>query len=79
MEDNKWHSGPPPSLGWWHASTNKNKDSFRWWNGKFWSFPASQYDDIIMVGIYAKEPSSFVSSTIQWKHRPSNWPARSLT
>lgn len=32
-----WHSGPPPHIGWWNASTHKNKEFWRWWSGERWS------------------------------------------
>lgn len=32
-----WHSGPPPSIGWWPASCQKDSTILRWWNGKYWS------------------------------------------
>ena len=36
----KWHNGPPPSIGWWVASTQQALDILRWWNGAYWSLPA---------------------------------------
>jgi len=36
-----WHSGPPPSVGWWPASLFKDKSIVRWWNGKVWSVMAT--------------------------------------
>lgn len=36
----KWHKGPPPHIGWWVASVNRYDDSWRWWDGVAWSYPA---------------------------------------
>lgn len=33
-----WHSGPPPHIGWWQASTFENEKLWRWWDGRRWSF-----------------------------------------
>lgn len=32
-----WRDGPPPHVGWWNASSVKNKDNWSWWNGEHWS------------------------------------------
>lgn len=32
-----WASGPPPSVGWWNASTREDPDARRWWSGRVWS------------------------------------------
>jgi hypothetical protein len=32
-----WHSGAPPSVGWWPASAVKNKSAIRWFDGDYWS------------------------------------------
>ena len=48
MKKRKWHKGPPPSIGWWPASMDKNPEVIRWWDGTHWSaavfpeFPASK-------------------------------------
>lgn len=33
-----WHKGPPPHPGWWNASLQRSALSWRWWNGREWSF-----------------------------------------
>ena len=41
MNQYKWHSGPPPHIGWWNASFYFNDpDSWRWWDGLNWSCAA---------------------------------------
>jgi hypothetical protein len=39
MIEQKWHKGPPPHVGWWVASALNDIGAWRWWNGRFWSFP----------------------------------------
>ena len=39
MTKRTWKSGPPPSIGWWNASRDRNEGSWRWWNGRYWSIP----------------------------------------
>ena len=50
----KWHSGPPPHVGWWNASHydghNRNM-SWRWWNGEYWSRLAFPFDSMVSIGI----------------------------
>lgn len=37
MTKRKWHSGPPPHIGWWESSINREPHIWRWWGGQFWS------------------------------------------
>jgi len=37
VENVVWHSGPPPSIGWWPADLFGQIDFLRWWDGKKWS------------------------------------------
>jgi len=37
MSKTVWHSGPPPSVGWWPASFWADSKSLRWWDGEVWS------------------------------------------
>jgi len=36
----KWHKGAPPAIGWWPCSVFFGLDSWRWWDGRRWSFAA---------------------------------------
>ena len=51
-DDREWHSGPPPYIGWWNASRNEapDPDTWRWWDGKHWSYFVFEDDDPLMVG-----------------------------
>lgn len=74
-----WHKGPPPSIGWWPASAMRNEDVFRWWNGQVWSCAAFPEDSAGTAASWAEIPDGVPQNTIEWKHRPDDWPARSRT
>ena len=78
MNAHKWHSGPPPSCGWWPASNSQSENIYRWWNGRVWSHCLSNGDSAKQVAEYANQVSG-AQSLIEWKVRPKNWPARSMT
>ena len=74
-----WHKGPPPSVGWWPASTSRSDGIFRWWNGVFWSRPVSQRYSKTEAAYTAGLKSQAQNFETEWKHRPKSWPARSRT
>jgi hypothetical protein len=74
----KWHSGPPPSVGWWPASMVRDEDVFRWWNGLHWSAPAQSSHTAEYAAAQARVKSHWEPG-IEWQHRPASWPARSRT
>jgi hypothetical protein len=41
MNNPKWNKGAPPSVGWWPASVQHDRNVIRWWNGKYWSVAAN--------------------------------------
>lgn len=77
MGDNTWHDGPPPSLGWWPASSMRVMDAYRWWNGKEWSVLAFERDSVVEAARSACIPT--ICTGVQWRERPSDWPERSRT
>ena len=77
MNKQIWNSGPPPSLGWWPASATQSVDVYRWWNGNLWSCPAYEMDSKKQAQQLANMPACEIG--IEWKHRPTNWPKRSMT
>lgn len=80
MSDNKWHSGPPPSLGWWIASLFQDPECVRWWNGAAWSETTRRDAGAQRAGEIALETDHPMNQPqIEWKHRPDSWPARSRT
>lgn len=78
-QDNTWHSGPPPSLGWWPASCGKAHDVYRWWDGENWSCYAEERSTKKEIENAERCKLSGNQSDIEWQHRPANWPARSRT
>ena len=72
-----WHKGPPPSIGWWPASTTRNADALRWWNGVWWSMPARTHMTAKTADGIAKVQAEF--GGIEWTDRPADWPERSRT
>jgi hypothetical protein len=73
-----WHTGSPPSEGWWPASSVENLCSFRWYENGVWS-------EVVSFTASAEEAAQLASykddnqKGIRWRHRPDDWPARSLT
>jgi hypothetical protein len=37
MTKTTWRKGAPPGIGWWPASSQRDKTVHRWWNGRAWS------------------------------------------
>jgi hypothetical protein len=75
----QWHSGPPPSVGWWPASHDRNSDRLRWWNGKNWStvvYASASADEAANI---ARLPARMSLRHIEWCDRPADWPERSRT
>jgi len=67
VSDLIWHKGAPPHVGWWNASTHKDPDIWRWWDGERWT-----------AGRYYKAPPEFAAvdevgrascpGGIEWTH-----------
>jgi hypothetical protein len=74
----KWHKGPPPSIGWWPASVNRDENILRWWNGQYWSRALRSNDSIEIVEKFANV-RTITHIPIEWTDRPSTWPERSRT
>lgn len=74
-----WHSGKPPSIGWWPASSIFAEDMYRWWNGKKWSAPVSRHVTAKVAAFWAGCTVSGKDHIVYWKDRPSDWPERSKT
>jgi hypothetical protein len=74
----KWHSGPPPSIGWWPASVRRDHTFLRWWDGERWSASA-------WAGLTAAQAAQLAEvavpnqDEIRWTDRPAWWPERSKT
>lgn len=75
----KWHSGPPPSVGWWPASAFRTSTLLRWWDGKRWSEAVGENCSAWYAGMKSKRKTVMSTEKIEWQHRPASWPARSRT
>lgn len=73
MSKIKWHSGPPPHVGWW--ATDESVESqyrldrwtwWRWWDGEWWSIAAFSKDSASVAAHYAALPSGKRLSDIVW-------------
>jgi hypothetical protein len=73
-----WHKGPPPSIGWWPASTCRDPESLRWWDGKGWSHPADITFNAQQAGAAARKKEKYLEY-IEWTDRPASWLERSRT
>ena len=56
MTERKWHSGPPPHVGWWQASIERAGGRWRWWDGCRWS--VTGFEDM------TSEDAAFVASCV---------------
>lgn len=76
-----WRKGAPPSLGWWPARLKlqtKWCEGVRWWDGERWSLACFEGMDSRLAGHRSTIKSAY-SVRVQYRERPSTWPARSLT
>lgn len=77
----KWHSGPPPSLGWWPCEIRgwPYRGYLRWWNGRCWSWAARPNESAEDAARWANKLDSYRATDIIWSARPESWPERSKT
>ncbi len=67
----RWLKGPPPHIGWWNASTSKNIDVWRWWNGRFWSRAVAYCQSPKRAGQVAKMRTKCDINSIRYT---TSWP-----
>lgn len=61
-----WKIGPPPAIGWWNASRQRNEDMWRWWNGETWS--------VVVHDDYEPEEAGAVALVVDsWQGDPIEW------
>ena len=65
----KWRSGPPPSIGWWPASTSRWASVLRWWDGQRWSRGAHSHNGKDVAMAVAMKPPDVDPSLIKWTDR----------
>jgi hypothetical protein len=77
----EWHSGPPPSLGWWPCEIKgwSRSGALRWWDGRCWSWAALPSESAAEAAQWSSMPVLKDSHRIQWSDRPDSWPERSRT
>lgn len=66
MTKRQWHSGPPPSVGWWPASVCEDPEAIRWWDG-VWSLMAVPENDAETAAWLAGQPAD--QDQIKWTER----------
>ena len=69
MSKIKWHTGAPPSIGWWPASMDGDKNEIRWWDGELWSFAAYPCHDAAFAKCVAMDKNSSFSHAFKWSER----------
>jgi len=82
-----FHAGPPPSLGWWPASSFRRAGQvcpeyqpLRFWDGFLWSSAAGINRTAEQVTERAREKlNRELSAKILWAPRPDSWPEASKT
>ena len=62
-----WATGGPPRVGWFNASTERNADARRYWNGTAWSAPACVGDPDGHADRARNMPSDASSDAIEWR------------
>jgi len=67
-----WLDGPPPHVGWWNASLNREADNWRWWDGNVWSFPAFPTSNMRWVVDAARMRSHSKEAVQRTHYYPAN-------
>lgn len=68
MKKRQWHSGPPPSVGWWPASKCDDPEIVRWWDGNAWSFAVGVLFSARMAAYYAEKIAAG-QEEVKWTER----------
>lgn len=70
MNPLKWHSGPPPHIGWWNASLSRGSMLWRWWDGASWSFHVTVLTSASEASVRAeiKDTNLTQAKVIFWRH-----------
>lgn len=71
MNTRKWHSGPPPHIGWWNASRLELINIWRWWDGREWSTCVGERSPISAVVRSAGSKERLPLSEFSWS---DYWP-----
>jgi len=68
MKTTIWHSGPPPSVGWWPASKYRDSQALRFYDGRWWSESLYKCDSLSMVALLGNRVDQDQNS-IMWTER----------
>jgi len=67
MINHKFHSGPPPHIGWW-LTKFQTAEWWRWWDGEAWSWGAGKYANSAQANICAGSKASNGPEQFLWSH-----------
>jgi hypothetical protein len=72
-DPNVWHSGPPPFVGWWNASSIKHWGAMRWWDGEKWSVavfandkPETRDGELVKLSQHTAMNQNMIEWSWQW-------------
>ncbi len=68
MNDMKWHSGPPPHVGWWNANSIESIELWRWWDGRYWSAPVRRDESLEAASLAASRRGPGHVSYVKWRY-----------
>lgn len=71
MKDLIFHDSPPPCVGWYNASTARDPNVWRWWDGVCWSLAVHRTAHSTYAGEAAKSEALSPQKLIQWS---TYWP-----
>jgi len=70
----EWKKGKPPEPGWYPTKVPPYTNwagSYRWWDGKVWSWPAFSHESAERAGRWAaNKEDNFVSNQMMWSKMP---------
>ncbi len=66
MELSDWTKGPPPMIGWWNASKERDPSARRWWDGERFSAPVYVGDPDEHAAIALSTPAEDQDG-IEWR------------
>jgi hypothetical protein len=72
MSKRTWYEGNPPSIGWYNACIYKLDDTWKYWNGKYWSMNVYEEDSIVIVAQFSalEDTSPNIIWTTFWPENP---------
>lgn len=62
-----WHFGPPPFIGWWNASTERDERARRFWDGDGWSAPVYADDPVEHAQSAVAADAACDEGSVEWR------------